>query len=139
MFAAATLVPAARGQWSMAEGYAEQALRAAEASRNPECNVASRLAAAWLARARGRWDDVAALLAPLAATIGHSSFAGLQRYWADVVSVAFIEALVAGGRSGEARHALDALDALHDAGRRTSRCRLLPVPGRRGRRRGERR
>ncbi|MGA2838435.1 MAG: LuxR C-terminal-related transcriptional regulator [Acidimicrobiales bacterium] len=116
VFAAATLVPAARGQWSVAEGYAEQALRAAEASHNPEGDVASRLAAAWLARARGRWDDVIALLAPLAATIGHSSFVGLQRFWADVVSVVFIDALVAGGRSGEARHALDALDALHEQG-----------------------
>ena len=117
VLAAATLVPAARGQWSVAEGFAERALRAAESSDNPESDIASRVAAAWLARARGQWEAVIAVLAPLAEAIDRWTFAGPRRYWADVASVVFIDALLAEQRSEEARHALDGLDALHEQGR----------------------
>ena len=117
VFAAATLVPGGRGQWSVADDYAERAREAAEASVTPEGDASWRVAAAWLARARGDWDAVIASLAPLAAAIEHAGPGALQRYWADVAFTTYVDALVAQRRLDEARRALETLGVLSEDGR----------------------
>jgi ATP/maltotriose-dependent transcriptional regulator MalT len=117
VFAAATLVPGARGQWSVAEGYAERARKAAEVSVTPEGDASWRVAAAWLARARGDWDAVIGSLSPLAAAVEHAGPGGLQRYWAEVAFTSYIDALVARQRLAEARRALELLGVQSEVGR----------------------
>lgn len=101
VLAAASLVPAARGQWETAETRIEAARRAAERSGTPENDLAARLADALLARARGRWPEVCVALAPLIGEPRLRQIAGSLRYW-----TCYIEALVATGNLEEARRQL---------------------------------
>jgi len=111
VLAAASLVPAARGQWETAETRIEAARRAAKRSGTPENDLAARLAEALLARARGRWHEVCVALAPLIGERRLRQVAGPLRYW-----TGYMEALLATGNLEEARRQLANFEAEAEEG-----------------------
>lgn len=102
VLAAASLVPAARGQFDTATARLEEARRVAL---TPESDMACRWADANLARAQGAWTDVASALSPLIEVVGLRRVVGPLRCW-----TLYIEALAASGELSAARRQLDDLE-----------------------------
>jgi DNA-binding CsgD family transcriptional regulator len=117
VYAAAMLVPAARGQWDMADAFADQARAAGERSGTVEGATAWRVAVGWLARARSDWGTVVAALGPLDAAVEETGLAVLQRYWGCVVADTLVEAHLVLGHTEEAKRVLAHVEWLHEHGR----------------------
>lgn len=106
VYAAASLVPSARGQWDVSTRHLDKARRAAAASGTPESVATCRLAEAFLARAQLRWPEACTAIAPVVRDARLRRFAGPLRYW-----TSYVEALVGAGNLEEAHRQLAAFEA----------------------------